>query len=53
MRPGVATIPSTGEVGAAIDCPFCADTLSGPCGKTVSTIGLRRFREGTRLQKSG
>jgi hypothetical protein len=32
--------------GRLSTCPFCAGSLAGPGGKRVSTIGLRRFREG-------
>jgi hypothetical protein len=32
--------------GRLATCPFCAGTLAGPSGKRVSTVGLRRFREG-------
>lgn len=32
--------------GRLATCPFCTATVSGPNGKRVSTIGLRRFREG-------
>jgi Helicase conserved C-terminal domain len=32
--------------GRLATCPFCAGTLAGAGGKRVSTVGLRRFREG-------
>jgi len=32
--------------GRLATCPFCAGTLAGPGGKRISSVGLRRFREG-------
>jgi hypothetical protein len=32
--------------GRLASCPFCASTLAVPGGKRVSSVGLRRFREG-------